>query len=235
MKKHLLILFVLLVTCTLNVVAQKDNENQTTQIDSSQIQLVKPWTDVIINNLEPSQWKWNKTKATRFTIRGDFDGDGFEENLFEGPNEIYSDNKEITPLKLDGDLGVYFLINEGDLDGDGTDEISLMTVYRDYTNINFFRIYSYTGNSWKEIFACKVREFDCPNYTPTRPEEMFTHLWKKKNKYDMNKVVLKHHDGVVDMISLHPCGRYAIEHIKIINKRPAKRQWGTIIEPRTDL
>ena len=51
----------------------------------------------------------------------------------------------------------------------------------------------------------------------------------------MNKVVLKHQDGVIDVISIHPNGRYAIEHIKIVNKRVAKREWGTIIEPRTDL
>ena len=97
------------------------------QEDSSQ--LIKPWTDVIVNNLTPSEWKWNKTNSTRFGIRGDFDGDGFEENLYESATKIFSDNDEITPLDLDTDLGVYFLVNEGDLDGDGGDEISLMCVY----------------------------------------------------------------------------------------------------------
>lgn len=199
------------------------------------VMAIKPWKDVIITNLTPSEWRWNKNNSTRFTIRGDFDGDGFEENLYETATQIFSDNPELTPLQLDGDLGVYFLVNEGDLDGDGGDEISFMTVYRDYTNINYFRIYSYTGNKWKEIFCTKVHEWDCPNYTPKLSEEMFVHTWKKKNKYDKNRVVLKHSDGVVDMISLHPNGRYAIEHIKIVNKRAAKREWGDIIEPRTDL
>ena len=148
---------------------------------------------------------------------------------------LVSDNDELTPLKLDGDLGVYFLTNEGDLDGDGSDEIGFMTVYRDYSNINYFRIYSYTGNSWKEIFSTKVHEWDCPNFIPTRPEHQFVHVWKQKNNADKNKIVLKQHDGVVDMISLHPNGRYAIEQIKIVNKRAAKRTWGTIIQPRSDL
>lgn len=209
-------------------IAQEEHENRS-------VMELKPWQDVIMTNLTPSEWRWNKNNSTRFSIRGDFDGDGFEENLYETATMLYSDNEELTPLQLDGDLGVYFLVNEGDLDGDGSDEISLMTVYRDYTNINYFRIYSYTGNRWKEIFCTKVHEWDCPNYNPTKNEEMFVHTWKKKNKYDKNRVVLKHHDGVVDMISLHPNGRYTIESIKIVNKRAAKREWGTIIEPRTDL
>ena len=29
--------------------------------------------------------------------------------------------------------------------------------------------------------------------------------------------------------------RVGIEKIKIVNKRATKREWGTIIEPRTDL
>ena len=205
------------------------------QGENEETEMIKPWTDVIINDLAPSEWKWNKTQSTRFSVRGDFDGDGFEENLFEGAKKIFSDNKEITPLKLDTDLGVYFLVNEGDLDGDGGDEISLMSVYRDYSDVNYFRIFSYTGNSWKEIFNCKVHEYDCPNYKPKKEEEMFVYTYKRKNHYNMNKVVLKHHDGVIDMIATHPNGRYAIEHIKIVNKRAAKREWGTIIEPRTDL
>lgn len=221
MKRTLFLLALMVFGFT--AFAQEDNE------------MIKPWEDVITNNLTPSEWRWEKTSSTRFSIRGDFDGDGFEENLYEMATEIYSDNEELTPLKLDGDLGVYFLINEGDLDGDGGDEISLMTVYRDYSNINYFRIFSYTGNSWREIFNCKVHEYDCPNYKPTRPEEMFTQTYKKKNHYNMNKIVLKHVDGVVDVIASHPNGRYAIEHIKLVNKRAAKREWGTIIEPRTDL
>lgn len=226
-------IFVLFALCfILPFMANAQSEDTEAQSDITKMQ---PWTNVIVSDLAPSEWRWTKTNATRFSIRGDFDGDGFEETLFESPTELYSDNKELTPLKLDGDLGVYFLTNEGDLDGDGTDEIAFMTVYRDYTNINYIRIYSYTGNSWKEVFSCKVHEWDCPNYVPQKPEEQFTHTWKKVNHYDKNHVVLKHHDGVVDMIALHPCGRYAIEHIKIINHRAAKREWGTIIEPRTDL
>ncbi|HIW86649.1 MAG TPA: hypothetical protein IAC47_00020, partial [Candidatus Onthomorpha intestinigallinarum] len=80
----------------------------------------------------------------------------------------------------------------------------------------------------------QVHEYDCPNYRPSNAEEEFTHEWKRKNGYNMNKVVLKLHDGVVDIIGIHPCERYAIEHIKLVGKTAAKREWGTIIQPRSD-
>ena len=200
----------------------------------AQSEALKPWTDVIVDDRDPSQWKWNKTEASRFSIRGDFDGDGFSENLYESATTLFSDNDELTPLKLDGDLGVYFLVNEGDLDGDGGDEISFMTVNRDYSNLNYFRIWTYKDTKWKELFCVLVHEYDCPNYKPQKPEEMFTHKWKQKNGYNLNKVVLKVCDVVVDVIGLHPCERYAVEHIKLVDKTATKREWGLIIQPREE-
>lgn len=220
MKKGLYIL--LIAICSLQFVAKAQQEE------------LKPWIDVVMDERDPSQWKWNKTDASRFTIRGDFDGDGFSENLYETATSIFSDNDELTPLKLAEDLGVYFLINEGDLDGDGGDEISFMIVNRDYSNLNYFRIWTYKDTKWKELFSVLVHEYDCPNYKATRPEEMFTHQWKRKNGYNMNKIVLKVCDGVVDVIGFHPCERYAIEHVKLVDKTSAKREWGVIIQPREE-
>ncbi|MBO5843234.1 MAG: hypothetical protein J6Q96_00005, partial [Bacteroidales bacterium] len=71
--------------------------------DFAQTDEVKPWTDVVIDNRDPSLWTWNKNNSSRFSIRGDFDGDGFSENLYETATTIFSDNDELTPLKLDGD------------------------------------------------------------------------------------------------------------------------------------
>ena len=79
-----------------------------------------------------------------------------------------------------------------------------------------------------------VHEYDCPNYKVSEPHEMFTHQWKRKNGYNMNKVVLKVCDGVVDVIGIHPCERYAIEHIKLVGKTATKREWGVIIQPREE-
>lgn len=183
---------------------------------------------------DPKTWQWNKNEATRFSIRGDFDGDGFYENLYEGARTLFSDNPEISLINLDGDLGVYYLANEGDLDGDGGDEISFMTVYRDFSNINTFRVYTYTGNIWKELIQVRGHEWDCPNFQPKTATERFTHEWKRKNQYKTDRIVLKQHNGIVDMINIGPSERYTIEHIKIINKKIAKRHWGEIIQPRFD-
>jgi hypothetical protein len=45
---------------------------------------------------------------------------------------------------------------------------------------------------------------------------------------------LKKHDGIIDVIGIHPNGRYAIEEIKILDKSASKRKWGMIIQPRDD-
>ncbi|MBP1629624.1 MAG: hypothetical protein H6Q15_517 [Bacteroidetes bacterium] len=227
MKKSFLLTIVLLVSICLsnNTLFAQEGEND---------EKIKPWTDVVKNTSDPASWRWNKNENSRFTIRGDWDGDGFDEMLYEGATKLFSDNNELTPLNLPGDLGVFFLVNEGDLDGDGGDEISFMSVNRDYSNFNVYRIWSYTGNRWQEIFQVRVHIWDCPNYQPKNFQESFTHEWKKKNNFSLNKIILKKHDGIVDVIGIHPNGRYAIEEIKIINKGSTKRKWGKVIQPRED-
>ncbi|MFA7082090.1 MAG: hypothetical protein WC135_05695 [Bacteroidales bacterium] len=197
-------------------------------------ELIKPWTDIVKNTADPASWTWSKNESTRFVIRGDWDGDGFDEMLYESATQLFSDNSDITPLNLMGDLGVFFLKNEGDLDGDGGDEISFMSVNRDYSNLNVIRVWSYTGNRWRELFQTEVHIWDCPNYKPTNPEEKFTHEWKRKNNYSLNSVILKKHDGIIDVIGIHPNGRYAIEEIRVLDKSAMKRKWGMIIQPRDD-
>ena len=82
MRKGLYIL--LIAICSLQFVVKAQQEE------------LKPWIDVVMDERDPSQWKWNKTDASRFTIRGDFDGDGFSENLYETATSIFSDNDEKT-------------------------------------------------------------------------------------------------------------------------------------------
>lgn len=229
MKRIILIAFALIMLIgAKTLVAQDDNEN----IQSEE--KIKPWTDVVKNTSDPASWTWNKNVNIRNAIRGDWDGDGFDEMLYESATKLFSDNDDITPLNLPGDLGVFFLINEGDLDGDGGDEISFMSVNRDWSNLNVMRIWSYNGYRWKEILQTEVHIWDCPNYRPETPEESFTQQWKRKNNYSLSKVVLKLHDGIIDVIGINPNGRYAIEEIKILDKSASKRKWGMIIQPRDD-
>ena len=114
MKRIILIAFALIILIgAKTLVAQNENQNNQSE------EKIKPWTDVVKNTSDPASWTWNKNENTRFAIRGDWDGDGFDEMLYESATKVFSDNDDITPLNLPGDLGVFFLINEEDLDGDG--------------------------------------------------------------------------------------------------------------------
>ena len=217
-----IVLFAICISLTAVAFAQQDTIEQQ----------LKPWTDVIQNSTDPASWRWNKNESSRFAIRGDWDGDGFDEWLYEGATKLFSDNKDITPLDLGGDLGVYFLINEGDLDGDGGDEVSLMRVNREYTNWNRIGIYSYNGYRWVEIFNVRAHLWDAPNYQGKNAEENFTHEWKRKNGFSNSKVVLKKHDGIIDVINVNEETLYAIEEIKIISKTSTKRKFTKVIEPK---
>lgn len=76
-----------------------------------------------------------------------------------------SDNKNIDTLKfsdLDQVFGLSYLKNEGDLNGDGTDEISFVMDYADWSNINRCYIMTYKDGTWKELYSFEIRDFQLP-------------------------------------------------------------------------
>lgn len=74
-------------------------------------------------------------------------------------------------------------------------------------------------------FPDRVHIWDCQTIVKT-PEESFTHInGKRKNNYSLSKVVLKKHDGIIDVISVNPNEGYAVEG-KILDKSASKRKWG---------
>lgn len=132
----------------------------------------------------------------RFTIQGDFDGDGKQENLvehyisngketnkyYDGVEEYYdmvdlvikknpesfalSDNTKIDTLQINsgGQLfGISYLKNEGDLNGDGTDEVSYVIDYADFSNLNSWHIVNYKNKEWKEIYTFPIWDWQLPN------------------------------------------------------------------------
>lgn len=68
------------------------------------------------------------------------------------------------PLKIETKtwqlFGLAYLKNEGDLDKNGTDEIGLIINWADWSNINFYCVYSYIDNSWKQVLTFEIRDFD---------------------------------------------------------------------------
>ena len=137
----------------------------------------------------------------RFSIKGDFDGDGKQETLTEHYVSGL-DNKETCKFysNLDYDqtielaeqkeplsyfssstnkvdslfisstsqlFGLALLHNEGDLDGNGTDEISYVIDYADWSNLNSCHIMTFTKSGWNELLKFDIHESNIPEAPET--------------------------------------------------------------------
>jgi hypothetical protein len=133
----------------------------------------------------------------RFSVEGDFDGDGKKETLTEHfvsgidgkeTNKFYdstinydqlivlvgrkepksfaiSSNKKIDTLHIAGGwqcLGLSMLRNEGDLNGDGRDEISYVINHADWSSINTCYISTFTKEGWKVLHRFEIRDWQLP-------------------------------------------------------------------------
>jgi hypothetical protein len=63
----------------------------------------------------------------------------------------------------DGTLGVAFLRNEGDLDGNGTDEISYVIDQPDWSSINHCSVMTLKATGWEKLFWFEIREWQLPS------------------------------------------------------------------------
>jgi len=59
-------------------------------------------------------------------------------------------------------LGVLFLQNEGDLDGDGGDEVSAVFSFEQMSSINSCTIFTLKNGRWKELLGFEIREWEIP-------------------------------------------------------------------------
>ncbi|MGV3461270.1 MAG: hypothetical protein ACO1N9_12535 [Flavobacterium sp.] len=66
--------------------------------------------------------------------------------------------KGIDELIFDNAMGLYCLINVGDLNGDKRDEIALVPDRLDYSRHNYCAIYSLCDSGWKQLFEFSVHE-----------------------------------------------------------------------------
>ena len=130
----------------------------------------------------------------RFTIRGDFNGDGKADTFYEhfyskkehretnkyfsGDEDIYelgdiADEKEVDAymacngcgvdtLHSGGCIGPLFIKNEGDLDGDGADEVGYVPSIAQMSSINRYHILSYKHGEWMDICRFEIREWQLP-------------------------------------------------------------------------
>ncbi len=138
----------------------------------------------------------------RFVIKGDFDGDGEQEQLLEHfyslktnkeTNKFYENipdygdlvtltikkdpysfvsctNKNIKNLEISQGgqlLGLSYLKNEGDLNGDGTDEVSYVVNWADWSNLNHWHLMTYRNQQWEELYTFSIWDWQLPDLPET--------------------------------------------------------------------
>ena len=60
-------------------------------------------------------------------------------------------------------LGLSFLKNLGDLNGDGNDELSYVMKWADFSNCNTLHTFSYVDGKWIDIYAFSIWDFQIPD------------------------------------------------------------------------
>jgi hypothetical protein len=59
-------------------------------------------------------------------------------------------------------LGLSWLHNEGDLDGDGGDELSYVVNWADWSSMNTYHIVSFKNGKWVELFSFMMHDWQLP-------------------------------------------------------------------------
>lgn len=83
------------------------------------------------------------------------------------PYAFVTDSKPATDtLRISSEpqmLGLSYLKNEGDLDGDGADELSYVIDWADYSSLNTWYIVSYKNKQWKELYSFPIWDWQLPD------------------------------------------------------------------------
>ncbi len=82
-----------------------------------------------------------------------------------------------------GFLGLSFLKNEGDLDGDGSDEISFVANSADWSAVNSYHLLTYKDRKWMELLYFETRDYMIPE-PPT--VEKYSSMWGDLKLTDNN-------------------------------------------------
>lgn len=83
---------------------------------------------------------------------------------------MVSSNPDIDTLEIARHtqlFGVGFIKNEGDLDGNGTDEISFIAEWADWSSINTCRVVSWGQGEWRELLSFGIHDWQLPSLPQT--------------------------------------------------------------------
>ena len=81
-----------------------------------------------------------------------------------------SNNKFIDTLHISSSgqlLGLSYLKNEGDLNGDGTDEISYVVNWADWSNLNTWHLMTFKNKKWQELYSFPIWDWQLPDLPET--------------------------------------------------------------------
>lgn len=83
---------------------------------------------------------------------------------------LTSNNKDIDTLHISFGgqlLGLSYLKNEGDLNGDRIDEISYVVNWADWSNLNTWNIVTYKNNKWVLLYSFPIWDWQLPDLPET--------------------------------------------------------------------
>jgi hypothetical protein len=83
---------------------------------------------------------------------------------------VSSDNKLIDTLHISFGgrlLGLSYLKNEGDLNGDGTDEVSYVINWADWSNLNTWYLVTYKNQEWTVLYSFPIWDWQLPGLPVT--------------------------------------------------------------------
>jgi hypothetical protein len=83
---------------------------------------------------------------------------------------VSSDNKRIDTLHISSGgplLGLSYMKNEGDLNGDGTDEVSYVVNWADWSNLNTWLLMTYKNKKWTVLYSFSIWDWQLPDLPET--------------------------------------------------------------------
>jgi hypothetical protein len=87
-------------------------------------------------------------------------------------------------------FGIAYLKNEGDLNEDGSDEVSYVTDYADMSSLNTWHIMTYDKEEWKELYSFPIWDWQLPE-TPGVINNYGLFGWEGKSMISGNDTLNK--------------------------------------------
>jgi hypothetical protein len=84
----------------------------------------------------------------------------------EAISYVLCDNAVVDTLHISSGgqlLGLSYLKNEGDLNGDGTDELSYVVNWADWSSINTSYLMTYKNGKWEKLYEFGIWDWQLPN------------------------------------------------------------------------